>query len=166
MGATAVAPDSVTVGMTPPIWQPLHPEAPKLSVVIPPENACAPGATTTTANDAASMTTANRRRASSMTTLREVGDADTATPAAQVSMDFSRKWEKDPLIRTADAYALAQARSFVPAGGRVSTRPMDSDLALGRATVLSGAHGGKYPHGNSLLVAGTEETVLIDPSLS
>jgi len=40
------------------------------------------------------------------------------------------------------------------------------DQTIGRVTVLFGARGGKYPHGNSLLVAGSEETVLIDPSLS
>jgi glyoxylase-like metal-dependent hydrolase (beta-lactamase superfamily II) len=39
------------------------------------------------------------------------------------------------------------------------------DLRLGSATVLIGERGGKYPHGNSLLVRGGEETVLIDPSL-
>jgi glyoxylase-like metal-dependent hydrolase (beta-lactamase superfamily II) len=33
-------------------------------------------------------------------------------------------------------------------------------------TVLPGADGGRYPNGNSLLVQGREETVLIDPSLS
>lgn len=32
--------------------------------------------------------------------------------------------------------------------------------------VLPGADGGRYPHGNSLLVHGTSERVLIDPSLS
>jgi glyoxylase-like metal-dependent hydrolase (beta-lactamase superfamily II) len=32
--------------------------------------------------------------------------------------------------------------------------------------VLVGERGGKYPHGNSLLVEGTEETVLIDPSVA
>jgi glyoxylase-like metal-dependent hydrolase (beta-lactamase superfamily II) len=32
--------------------------------------------------------------------------------------------------------------------------------------VLFGEGGGRYPHGNSLLVAGSGETVLIDPSLS
>jgi len=32
--------------------------------------------------------------------------------------------------------------------------------------VLGGERDGKYPHGNSLLVAGTEETLVIDPSLS
>ena len=37
---------------------------------------------------------------------------------------------------------------------------------LGRTTVLIGERGGKYPHGNSLLVAGSEETVVVDPSLS
>jgi len=40
------------------------------------------------------------------------------------------------------------------------------DRSLGRVTVLSGERGGRYPHGNSLLVAGSEETMLIDPSLS
>lgn len=37
---------------------------------------------------------------------------------------------------------------------------------LGRTTVLVGERGGKYPHGNSLVVTGGEETVVIDPSLS
>jgi len=40
------------------------------------------------------------------------------------------------------------------------------DRTLGHTTVLVGARGGKYPHGNSLLVRGREETALIDPSLS
>ncbi|MGH7820683.1 MAG: MBL fold metallo-hydrolase [Candidatus Binatia bacterium] len=40
------------------------------------------------------------------------------------------------------------------------------DRALGKSIVLTGERGGKYPHGNSLLVEGSEETVLIDPSLS
>ncbi len=34
------------------------------------------------------------------------------------------------------------------------------------ATVLVGTQGGKYPHGNSLLIVGRAETALIDPSLS
>jgi glyoxylase-like metal-dependent hydrolase (beta-lactamase superfamily II) len=34
------------------------------------------------------------------------------------------------------------------------------------ATVLVGVRGGRYPHGNSLLVTGTEERVIVDPSLS
>ncbi|HEV7733153.1 MAG TPA: MBL fold metallo-hydrolase [Candidatus Binatia bacterium] len=43
----------------------------------------------------------------------------------------------------------------------------DADRPLGPATtVLTGTQGGKYPHGNSLLVTGTEETVVIDPSLT
>jgi glyoxylase-like metal-dependent hydrolase (beta-lactamase superfamily II) len=33
-------------------------------------------------------------------------------------------------------------------------------------TVLGGLRGGKYPHGNSLLVEGLEESLIIDPSLS
>jgi glyoxylase-like metal-dependent hydrolase (beta-lactamase superfamily II) len=36
---------------------------------------------------------------------------------------------------------------------------------LGAGVVLFGPHGGKYPDGNSLLVSGAEETLLIDPSL-
>ncbi len=40
------------------------------------------------------------------------------------------------------------------------------DRVLGRTTVLVGEQAGKYPHGNSLLVRGSEESVLIDPSLS
>ncbi len=43
-------------------------------------------------------------------------------------------------------------------GGEVRT--------LGHTTVLEGERGGKYPHGNSLLVVGTAETVVVDPSLS
>jgi glyoxylase-like metal-dependent hydrolase (beta-lactamase superfamily II) len=40
------------------------------------------------------------------------------------------------------------------------------DRALGpAATVLFGERGGKYPQGNSLLVRGAEETLLVDPSL-
>jgi glyoxylase-like metal-dependent hydrolase (beta-lactamase superfamily II) len=41
-----------------------------------------------------------------------------------------------------------------------------ADRRLGRATVLGGERGGKYPHGNSLLVEGTEESLVVDPSLS
>ncbi len=37
--------------------------------------------------------------------------------------------------------------------------------SLGAATVLFGPRRGKYPDGNSLLVAGAEESLLIDPSL-
>ena len=40
------------------------------------------------------------------------------------------------------------------------------DRQLGHVTVLFGARGGKYPYGNSLLVRGSTETLLIDPSLS
>ncbi len=43
--------------------------------------------------------------------------------------------------------------------------PLES-RALGHATrVLFGERNGRYPHGNSVLVQGSEETVLIDPSL-
>jgi glyoxylase-like metal-dependent hydrolase (beta-lactamase superfamily II) len=47
-----------------------------------------------------------------------------------------------------------------------SPSPGAADRALGRVTVLIGERGGKYPHGNSILVRGDEETVVIDPSLS
>ncbi len=40
------------------------------------------------------------------------------------------------------------------------------DRPLGHVTVLGGERDGKYPHGNSLLITGSEETVVIDPSLS
>ena len=39
------------------------------------------------------------------------------------------------------------------------------ERAIGAVTVLFGAQGGKYPQGNSLLVRGAEETLVIDPSL-
>lgn len=38
-------------------------------------------------------------------------------------------------------------------------------IELGSAVVLGGPRGGKYPDGNSLLVRGGEEAVLIDPSV-
>ena len=40
------------------------------------------------------------------------------------------------------------------------------DRSLGHSTVLFGDKNGKYPHGNSLLVHGADETVVIDPSLA
>jgi len=47
-----------------------------------------------------------------------------------------------------------------------STQDLE-DRRLGPSvTVLFGAHAGKYPYGNSLLVEGSEEALLIDPSLS
>jgi hydroxyacylglutathione hydrolase len=39
-------------------------------------------------------------------------------------------------------------------------------VRLGRVTVLPAADDGRYPNGHSLLVRGTSETLLIDPSLS
>ena len=39
-------------------------------------------------------------------------------------------------------------------------------LQLGPVTVLTGEERGKYPHGNSVLVRGTHQSVLIDPSLT
>jgi len=44
---------------------------------------------------------------------------------------------------------------------------VDTDVRLGEhVTVITGAAGGKYPDGNSTLVRGTEEAILIDPSLT
>lgn len=37
---------------------------------------------------------------------------------------------------------------------------------MGHTSVVAGDDGGRYPHGNSLLVAGAETSVIIDPSLS
>ena len=42
---------------------------------------------------------------------------------------------------------------------------MSDDQVYGVATVLVGPDGGRYPDGNSMLVRGAEETILIDPSL-
>jgi glyoxylase-like metal-dependent hydrolase (beta-lactamase superfamily II) len=39
------------------------------------------------------------------------------------------------------------------------------ERSFGATTVLFGARGGKYPHGNSLVVRGSEESVIVDPSL-
>ncbi len=39
------------------------------------------------------------------------------------------------------------------------------DETIGHATVFYGAERGKYPHANTLVVAGTEEALAIDPSL-
>lgn len=51
----------------------------------------------------------------------------------------------------------------------MTTRPPEvtrDDLRIGPVEVLFGERGGKYPHGNSLLVRGARETVVIDPSLA
>jgi glyoxylase-like metal-dependent hydrolase (beta-lactamase superfamily II) len=39
------------------------------------------------------------------------------------------------------------------------------ELGIGRVTVLFGEKNGKYPHGNSVVVRGDEESLVIDPSL-
>ena len=39
------------------------------------------------------------------------------------------------------------------------------DLVIGRVTVLFGEKNGKYPHGNTVVVRGDEESLVIDPSL-
>lgn len=43
---------------------------------------------------------------------------------------------------------------------------LDTDVRLGSTVALIGADKGRYPYGNSLLVVGSEGTVLIDPSVS
>ncbi len=40
------------------------------------------------------------------------------------------------------------------------------DREYGHVTVLGGVRGGKYPYGHSVLVRGSEEQIIIDPSLS
>ena len=45
-----------------------------------------------------------------------------------------------------------------------SSEPLQ-ERQIGAVTVLFGASGGKYPQGNTLLVRGSEECVVIDPSL-
>jgi glyoxylase-like metal-dependent hydrolase (beta-lactamase superfamily II) len=39
-------------------------------------------------------------------------------------------------------------------------------VKLGHTTVLTGERSGKYPHGNSLLIEGREEAILVDPSVA
>src|SRR5688500_925570 len=39
------------------------------------------------------------------------------------------------------------------------------DVQYGGVTLLTSPEGGRYPSGNSLLISGTEGTVLVDPSL-
>jgi len=41
-----------------------------------------------------------------------------------------------------------------------------SDRTFGRVRVVLGAQNGKYPHGNSLWITGSEATAVVDPSLS
>lgn len=43
---------------------------------------------------------------------------------------------------------------------------LDTDIRLGRSLALIGASNGRYPSGNSLLVEGPTESVLIDPSIT
>ena len=43
---------------------------------------------------------------------------------------------------------------------------LTADRTYGHVTVLGGVRGGKYPYGHSLLVRGSEEQIIIDPSLS
>ena len=40
------------------------------------------------------------------------------------------------------------------------------DRTIGCVTVLGGERGGKYPHGHSLVVRGSDATAIIDPSLA
>ena len=48
----------------------------------------------------------------------------------------------------------------------MSDHGASGDRTLGAVTILAGERGGRYPHGNSMMVAGAEETLLVDPSLS
>ncbi len=52
------------------------------------------------------------------------------------------------------------------AAGVAITSILDSDLRIGRSLALIGDTNGKYPSGNSLLVEGSSETILIDPSVT
>ncbi len=45
-------------------------------------------------------------------------------------------------------------------------RNLGEELKIGPVRVLFGRGGGKYPHGNTLLVEGTQQTIVIDPSLA
>jgi glyoxylase-like metal-dependent hydrolase (beta-lactamase superfamily II) len=40
------------------------------------------------------------------------------------------------------------------------------DRRIGRSTIFFGERSGRYPHGNSVLVEGAEESLIIDPSLA
>ena len=39
------------------------------------------------------------------------------------------------------------------------------DVQYGGVTLLASPEGGRYPSGNSLVISGTDRTVLIDPSI-
>ena len=39
------------------------------------------------------------------------------------------------------------------------------DVQYGGVTLLASPEGGRYPSGNSLLISGTDRTVLVDPSI-
>jgi glyoxylase-like metal-dependent hydrolase (beta-lactamase superfamily II) len=61
----------------------------------------------------------------------------------------------------------------IPGGSARRTRACSAvpctameERSIGCVTVLFGERGGKYPHGNSLLVRGADATALIDPSLA
>jgi glyoxylase-like metal-dependent hydrolase (beta-lactamase superfamily II) len=47
----------------------------------------------------------------------------------------------------------------------VTSEPAPTDVQYGGITLIASPGGGRYPSGNSLLVAGTEARVLVDPSL-
>jgi hydroxyacylglutathione hydrolase len=54
------------------------------------------------------------------------------------------------------------ATAVVPA----ADTDLDLGMGPGRVIALMGPDSGRYPYGNSLLVVGTEESILIDPSLA
>jgi hypothetical protein len=65
-----------------------------------------------------------------------------------------------PLIRLGRLRARLKRGTVAPAMTEVLP-----ERRIGSVTVLFGARGGKYPHGNALLVRGSEESVVIDPGL-
>ena len=47
----------------------------------------------------------------------------------------------------------------------VLEEPVLEERALGPLTILFGKENGKYPHGNSLVITGTDKTAIVDPCL-
>jgi len=61
---------------------------------------------------------------------------------------------------------LYGAESFKDGGMNETPMPGEDRPISAHVMLLGGVRDGKYPHGNSLLVEGSEESLLIDPSLS
>jgi glyoxylase-like metal-dependent hydrolase (beta-lactamase superfamily II) len=60
---------------------------------------------------------------------------------------------------------MSDAASEGAKAPRAESAGSPSDARFGPVTVLFGARGGRYPDGNSVLVEGRDETVIIDPAL-